>query len=149
MPLPKLDRTPDSQRSRTMRAVKSANTTPELVVRRIVHGLGRRYRLHHKGLPGKPDLVFAKDRRALFVHGCFWHGHDCKRGARTPKTNQAYWRAKIARNIARDAAVRQTLEDDGWRTFVVWECETRDRAALKDRLADFLQVTPADRKDCP
>jgi len=142
MPLPKLDRTPDAQRRKTMRAVKSKDTKPEMIVRRIAHGLGRRFRLHRKDLPGAPDLTFARDRRVIFVHGCFWHGHDCKRGARTPKTNNAYWSAKIARNRARDAAALTQLRDDGWRALVVWECETRDREILRQRIADFLDASP-------
>lgn len=145
MPLPKLDRAPDAQRRKTMRAVKAKNTGPEMLVRRIAHGLGRRFRLHRNDLAGKPDLVFARDRRAIFVHGCFWHGHDCKRGARTPKTNRAYWQAKIARNVARDADALAALADRGWRTLVVWECETRDGAALEARLAAFLKPEDSDR----
>jgi len=138
IPLPKLDQAPDAQRRRTMAAVKGKDTKPERVVRRIAHGLGRRFRLHRKDLPGTPDLVFARDRKAIFVHGCFWHGHDCKRGARTPKTNRAYWEAKIARNVARDRAAIQALEAAGWTPLVVWECETRDVEALTARLRRFL-----------
>lgn len=147
MPLPKLDQRPDAQRSRTMRAVRSADTKPEMIVRRLVHGLGRRYRLHAKDLPGKPDLTFRRDKRAIFVHGCFWHGHDCPRGARTPKRNAAYWQAKIARNRSRDAETLGLLATAGWRTLVIWECETRDRDALAHRLAGFLGVRPPDRKN--
>src|ERR1700735_5319447 len=88
----------ESTRSSTMRAVKSKDTRPEMHVRRIVYALGYRYRLHRKDLPGKPDLAFIGRRKAIFVNGCFWHGHDCPRGSRAPKTNQAYWTAKISRN---------------------------------------------------
>lgn len=137
-PLPKLDQAPDVQRRRTMAAVKGKDTKPERVVRQIAHGLGRRFRLHRKDLPGSPDLVFARDRKAIFVHGCFWHGHDCRRGARTPKTNRAYWEAKIARNVARDRAALLALEAAGWTPFVVWECETRDQETLRARLDRFL-----------
>ena len=140
MLLPKLDRAPDAQRRRTMRAVKAKDTKPEMIVRRIAFGLGRRFRLHRKDLPGAPDLVFARDRRLIFVHGCFWHGHSCKRGARTPKANRAYWEAKIARNVARDSATLARLDAMEWRTLVVWECETRDRTTLTARLAKFLDV---------
>lgn len=140
MALPKLDRQPDAQRRHAMRAVRSADTKPEMVVRRMVHGLGRRYRLHAKALPGSPDLTFARDRRVIFVHGCFWHGHDCPRGARTPKTNRAYWTAKIAGNVSRDAAALSALAELGWEARIVWECETRDAAALRRRLAAFLNV---------
>ncbi len=147
MPLPKPEKAPDAERSRTMRAVKAKDTAPELRVRRIAHALGRRYRLHAKGLPGKPDLAFARDMKAIFVHGCFWHGHDCARGARTPKTNRAYWEAKIARNVARDRTALAALAERGWRTLVVWECETRDAAALTERLANFLAAPRDDRSD--
>src|SRR4051812_6220955 len=94
--------TTDQIRSATMRAGKSKDTLPEIEVRRFVYGLGFRYRLHRADLPGKPDLAFSRLKRVIFVHGCFWHGHDCARGARRPKTNQDYWNGKIAKNRARD-----------------------------------------------
>jgi DNA mismatch endonuclease (patch repair protein) len=124
-----------------MRAVKSADTTPEIAVRAAVCelGFGRRYRLNRAGITGKPDLAFSALRKVVFVHGCFWHGHACKRGARMPKTNAAYWRAKIARNVARDAATRAALKREGWTTLTIWECETRDDDALKRKLARFLR----------
>ena len=129
------------KRSAVMRAVKSRDTAPELAVRAVVCELGyaRRYRLNGAQLPGKPDLVFGAMRKAVFVHGCFWHGHDCKRGARQPKDNANYWRAKIARNVARDGASLKTLKQDGWAPLVVWECETRDRDTLSRKLAKFLR----------
>lgn len=128
------------KRSAVMRAIKSENTSPERTVRAVVRelGYGRRYRLNSPGLPGKPDLVFGALRKAIFVHGCFWHGHDCKRGARAPKDNASYWRAKFERNRARDAAALEALSAAGWSTLVVWECETRDGAALSKKLAEFL-----------
>jgi DNA mismatch endonuclease (patch repair protein) len=131
------------QRSAVMRAVKSHDTGPERIVRECVRGLGlaRRYRLGGRGLPGKPDLVFSALRKAIFVHGCFWHGHDCKRGARAPKDNANYWSQKIARNRARDADVLRTLKRDGWSALVVWECETRDTQALEKKLSHFLGRT--------
>src|ERR1700719_94774 len=101
-------------RRRTMQAVKSKNTAPELLVRSLAHRMGYRFRLHRKDLPGKPDLVFPGTRKAIFVHGCFWHGHDCARGARVPKTNRDYWRAKIARNRARDLKTLAVYEAMGW-----------------------------------
>lgn len=110
------------KRSAIMRAVKSENTAPERVLRTALHRLGYRYRLHVKHLPGKPDLVFPKHRVVIFVHGCFWHGHDCKRGARQPKTNAAYWREKIARNKERDASHDKKLKEMGWRVITIWEC---------------------------
>jgi DNA mismatch endonuclease (patch repair protein) len=125
-------------RRRTMRAVKSKNTRPEMTVRRLVHGMGFRFRLHRKDLPGKPDIVFPSRRSVIFVHGCFWHGHNCRRGARIPKTNMEYWVPKLERNRARDKAHREMLEAEGWRVLVVWECETKDTATLSARLQEFL-----------
>jgi DNA mismatch endonuclease, patch repair protein len=129
------------KRSAVMRAVKSSDTTPERAVRAAVRaaGFARRYRLHGAHLPGKPDLVFTSLRKVVFVHGCFWHGHDCKRGARQPKDNAAYWRGKIERNRVRDAESLRALNRDEWSALVVWECETRDEAALTRRLATFLK----------
>lgn len=128
------------QRSAVMRAVKSTGTAPERIVRRAVCALGfrRRYRLNGAHLPGKPDLVFPAARKAIFVHGCFWHGHDCKRGARKPKDNAAYWSAKIARNRARDAGHVIALRHAGWAALTLWECELRDAAALSRKLSRFL-----------
>ncbi len=124
-----------------MRAVKSRDTGPELKVRAAVRALGyaRRYRLNGAALPGKPDLVFGAMHKAIFVHGCFWHGHDCKRGARQPKDNADYWRAKIARNVARDLATLKALKQAGWSPLVIWECETRDNDALACKLKAFLR----------
>jgi DNA mismatch endonuclease (patch repair protein) len=129
-----------AKRSEVMRAVKSESTAPERAVRAAVRRLGyaRRYRLHNAHLPGRPDLVFSSLRKVVFVHGCFWHGHDCTRGARQPKDNAGYWRAKIERNRERDAGVLAALSRRGWSTMVVWECETRDGAGLSRSLAAFL-----------
>ncbi len=124
-----------AQRSAVMRAVKSKDTAPELAVRRAAHALGLRFRLQRADLPGKPDLVFPRHRVALFVHGCFWHGHDCPRGARMPQTNRAYWEAKIGRNMARDKAVAAALRKLGWTPRILWECETRDTEKLSRRIA--------------
>jgi len=128
------------KRSAIMRAVKSTNTAPERAVRDAARAAGyaRRYRLNGAHLQGKPDLVFSSLRKVVCVHGCFWHGHDCKRGARQPKDNAVYWRAKIARNQTRDRAALKALRADGWSALVVWECETREPAALTRRLAAFL-----------
>ena len=117
-------------RSRIMRAVKSANTRPELVVRRAAHAAGLRFRLYRSDLPGKPDLVFPGRRAVLFVHGCFWHGHHCARGARMPEANRDYWLEKIARNQARDRSSLAALKKLGWNAHVIWECETRDPQRL-------------------
>lgn len=123
-----------------MRAVKGKDTGPEMLVRRMLHRDGYRYRLHRRDLPGCPDLAFIAKRKAIFIHGCFWHGHGCARGARVPKTNTEYWTAKIARNRKRDADARTRLRVDGWDVLVVWECEIR-RTSLHRRLVRFLERT--------
>jgi len=133
---------PPEKRSSVMRRVKARDTTPELAVRKALTKLGARYRLHRKDLPGNPDIVLAGRRLALFVHGCFWHGHDCARGARVPKQNRDYWLAKVARNRTRDAASRDKLTALGWRVETIWECELKDSAALQHRLAYLLQCHP-------
>ena len=122
------------KRSAVMRRVKGRNTTPELKVRKALTHLGARYRLHRKDLPGNPDIVMPGRRLALFVHGCFWHGHDCARGARVPKQNRDYWVAKVGRNVARDAKSRAALADRGWRVETIWECELKNAEALETRL---------------
>lgn len=121
-----------------MSRVRSRDTSPERLVRRLLTDLGYRYRLHRRDLPGNPDFAFIGRRKAIFVHGCFWHGHDCKRGAREPKANADYWRDKIVRNRARDAAVLERLGDSGWSALTLWECELRDREAVSARLRAFL-----------
>lgn len=130
------------QRSAVMRRVKGRDTGPELTARRILHAAGVGYRLGGGGLPGRPDLVMKGRRTAVFVHGCFWHGHDCPRGGRKPKANAAYWIAKIERNRTRDAATRSALQAAGWRVVTVWECGMKgpdfaDRlvAAVRDQAA--------------
>jgi DNA mismatch endonuclease (patch repair protein) len=129
---------PPEKRSAVMRRVKGKDTTPELVVRKALTALGARYRLHRKDLPGKPDIVMPGRRLALFVHGCFWHGHDCARGSRVPKQNRDYWVAKVERNRARDARSREALTALGWRVETIWECDLKDAAALNQRLAALL-----------
>jgi len=126
------------KRSAVMRRVKSRDTTPERQVRRLLWAQGVRYRLHRRDLPGKPDIVLTGRRLAIFVHGCFWHGHDCARGARVPKANRDYWLGKVGRNRARDVAARAALEAAGWRVEVIWECELKDRAALEARVREWL-----------
>ena len=132
-------------RSSIMRAVKGRNTGPEMTVRRLLHDLGYRYRLHRSDLPGKPDLAFPSRRKVVFVHGCFWHGHSCARGARVPKTNSSYWTAKIAGNAARDVLNRARLEGMGWEVLSVWECELKDPARLEAFLTRFLESASAKR----
>lgn len=121
-----------------MQAVRSKNTRPELLVRRLLHANGYRYRLHSKKLPGCPDLVFPSRKKVLFIHGCWWHGHDCQRGSRIPKTNVVYWTRKIIRNRNRDANSQKLLEAEGWKVFAVWECELNDAASALTQLARFL-----------
>lgn len=121
-----------------MALIRSKDTAPEMAVRRLAHALGYRHRLHCADLPGKPDMVFPSRKAVVFVHGCFWHGHDCKRGSRKPKANAEYWRTKIERNAARDGATAAALEAMGWRSLVIWECELKDPAAVTQRLRDFL-----------
>lgn len=130
--------TVDSQRSRTMRAVKSCDTTPEMFVRRLVYAMGYRYRLHRKDLPGKPDLTFRSRRKVIFVHGCFWHGHECKRGARVPKTHREYWETKIARNKERDSQHNEELQREGWGVLVVWECQIKEAETVAEQIKCFL-----------
>ena len=134
-------RTPD-QRRRIMQSVGTRNTLPELIVRRAVHALGFRFRLHRKDLPGTPDLVFPRLRKVIFVDGCFWHGHQgCRKGA-LPKSRVEYWEPKIRRNIERDKEVRSLLRDSGWDVLTIWQCETKETETLGSRLKDFLWSTP-------
>ncbi len=122
-----------------MQAVKSKNTGPELLVRRLLHANGYRYRLHSNKLPGCPDLVFPGRKKVVFVHGCWWHGHDCTRGSRIPKTNIDYWTKKVFRNRTRDLASRKQLQSEGWTVLVLWECQLRDEALILKRLVRFLR----------
>lgn len=126
-------------RSRIMRAVKSRDTSPELTVRRLLHAMGYRFRVHRTDLPGNPDIVLSGRQKVLFVHGCFWHGHKCPRGDRVPKTNRDYWIRKIARNRERDIAARVALEKSAWQVGVVWECEIKDRRSVERQLRRFLR----------
>jgi DNA mismatch endonuclease (patch repair protein) len=122
-----------------MQSVRSKDTTPELVIRRLAFALGYRFRLHRRDLPGSPDIVFVKQRKAILVNGCFWHGHDCQRGSRQPKTNLAYWGPKIERNRERDHSTLASLAAAGWSVLVVWECELKDRDRLASSLTTFLE----------
>lgn len=133
-----MDRISAVQRSENMRRIRSAGMKPEMIVRRLVYGLGFRYRLHRHDLPGRPDLVFASRSSVIQVHGCFWHQHPGCKLARMPKTRQAYWKQKLERNRARDANNLRLLEEKGWRVLVIWECETQELEQLKLRVHDFL-----------
>ena len=122
------------KRSAVMARVKGRDTGPELKARRLLRSMGLAYRLHRKDLPGAPDIVLPRAKVAVFVHGCFWHGHDCARGARVPKQNRDYWMAKIDRNRARDLKAQAALDALGWRPLVLWECEMKDEVALAARI---------------
>lgn len=127
------------QRRRNMTAIKSRHTKPEMLVRSIIHRLGFRFRLHDKKLAGKPDIVLAKHKKIILVHGCFWHIHDCKRGNVTPKTNTDYWQNKRFRNVARDKKNLESLENEGWKVLVIWECWTKNLELTENLLIDFLK----------
>ncbi len=134
-----MERTPiDPDRSALMSRVKAKDTKPELCVRRLAHGLGYRYRLHRRDLPGSPDLVFPGRRKALFVHGCFWHRHQGCRTTTMPKTRAKFWQRKFDDNVRRDERVIAALRDLGWDVLVVWECETSDENLLRRTLIEFL-----------
>lgn len=123
---------------RRMARIRKAHTKPELVVRRTAHRLGYRFRLHRRDLPGCPDLVFPRLRKAIFVHGCFWHRHGCTLSGKLPKTRTEYWLPKLARNAERDEQATSALLASGWSVLTVWECETRDPSALEKAVSNFL-----------
>ena len=128
------------ERSKRMSLVRSKDTKPELWVRRLVHSLGYRYRLQARDLPGRPDLVFRPRRKVIFVHGCFWHRHNCQMGNRIPKTRVGFWREKLEGNERRDAAIKRKLCNDGWSVLVIWECQTNPSRldSLASRIIAFL-----------
>lgn len=121
-----------------MRRIRSKDSAPELIVRRIVHGLGYRYRLHARKLPGRPDLVFRPRKKVIFVHGCFWHGHERCIDGHMPKSRKSYWGPKLQGNRDRDLRNQEALRHDGWGVLVIWECETRSPELVVDRVLDFL-----------
>jgi DNA mismatch endonuclease, patch repair protein len=133
-----VDKLTSERRSENMRRIRSKNTKPELKVRCLLHSLGFRYRLHSKDLPGKPDLVFPGRKKIIFVHGCFFHQHKGCIDGRLPKSRPEYWEPKLARNVSRDRINRSKLTRAGWRSLVVWDCETKDLSKLQQRLVDFL-----------
>ena len=128
------ERTISEVRSRNMAAIRGKDTAPELAIRRILHAMGLRFRLHRKDLPGRPDIVLPKHRTVVFVHGCFWHRHENCRHTTTPKTRQEFWQTKFAANVERDRRNQTDLQQLGWRVIVVWECELRQPSDFKERL---------------
>lgn len=132
------------RRSEIMSNIRAKGMKPEMIVRRTIHAMGYRYRLHRKDLPGKPDLVFPARRKVIFVHGCFWHQHadpECKI-ARRPKSNQDYWLQKLERNVVRDADHLTTLKLMGWDVLVIWECEIKKDTDIAERIRRFLDLLP-------
>jgi DNA mismatch endonuclease (patch repair protein) len=121
-----------------MQRIRKTDTKPEMIVRRLVHGMGYRYRLHQSNLPGSPDIVLTRHRKVIFVHGCFWHRHDCADGRKLPKSKPEYWTPKLERNRRRDDANIARLRQLGWRVLVVWECEITNDKRLSETLAKFL-----------
>ena len=135
-----VDKITPEERSRNMRKIRSKNTSPELLIRKIVYSLGYRYRLHRKDLPGKPDVVFFGKKKVIFVHGCFWHQHqnpECKI-ARVPKSKTEYWLPKLQRNVERDQRNKEELMESGWSVLEVWECETKNTSLVVLKVDAFL-----------
>lgn len=134
------DKISPERRSRNMAAIRSKDTSPEVIVRKLLHSIGYRYKLHGPKLPGKPDIVFKTRKKVVFVHGCFWHG--CERpgclDSRRPKSNTGYWTPKLRRNKERDAENAAALKSDGWDVLIIWACETKDQRQLKAKLSRFL-----------
>ena len=135
-----VDRCSPAKRRAIMASIRATNTRPEMAVRRLIHGLGYRFRLHRRDLPGKPDLVLPRYRAVVFVHGCFWHQHDCRVGGRLPASNQAYWGPKLARNVERDRNARCALRQLGWRVLTIWECQV-GQPDLGNQIDHFLRGT--------
>lgn len=133
-----MDTLTPEQRSERMSRVRSKDTKPELTVRRLVHGMGFRYRLHARDIPGQPDLVFPSRRKIIFVHGCFWHRHGTCKNTRWPKSRLDFWKPKLEVNRARDAAIRRTLRQLGWQVLVVWECQLKNPDRTAERISSFL-----------
>ena len=126
------------QRSRNMSAIKSKNTKPEIKVRKVLHSMGYRFRLHSKDLPGSPDIVLPKYKTVIFVHGCFWHRHENCKYASHPKTRKEFWENKFKANVKRDKEIQEKIKNIGWQSVVIWECETKNIDDLKEKLIDFI-----------
>ena len=126
------------QRSRNMSAIKSKNTKPEIKVRKVLHSMGYRFRLHSKNLPGSPDIVLPKYKTVIFVHGCFWHRHENCKYASTPKTRQEFWENKFKANVKRDLEIQEKIKNIGWKYVVIWECEARNIESIEEKIKRFL-----------
>lgn len=135
-----MDKLTQAARSENMRRIRSRNTNPELLVRSLVHRLGFRFRLHRSDLPSKPDLVFSSLRKVIFVHGCFWHVHKGCIDGKIPKSRVEYWKAKLERNVERDRMSRKALRKLGWKSLVIWECETPHKDRLAAKIKRFLSA---------
>jgi DNA mismatch endonuclease (patch repair protein) len=136
--MPRYDPLTKAERSERMSRIRSSDTKPELFIRRLVHGMGYRYRLHARDLPGSPDIVFRSRKKVIFVHGCFWHQHGCRQ-YRQPRTNRDFWESKLAKNKARDRVVREELRKQGWKLLTVWECQLKAVSKLTARIRLFLE----------
>ena len=134
------DKITPQQRSALMSRIRSKDTGPEMTIRQLIYSMGYRYRLHTKDLPGKPDLVFRPKKKVIFVHGCFWHGHNCSRGGRIPKANTEYWSNKLSRNIERDRRNQEALLSLGWEILIIWECDLKDPDKLIFRINRYLSM---------
>ena len=126
------------QRSRNMSAIKSKNTKPEIAVRKLLHSMGYRFRLHRKDLPGSPDIVLPKYKTVIFVHGCFWHRHENCKYASTPKTRKEFWENKFKANVKRDLEIQEKIKNIGWKYVVIWECEARNIESIEEKIKRFL-----------
>jgi len=126
-----------------MSRIRSKDTKPEQIVRRMLHAMGFRFRLHPKHLPGKPDIVLLRHKKVIFVHGCFWHVHGCRVGGKPPATHETFWQTKFSRNVARDKTAIMQLWQEGWQVLVVWECEVLDPERLYETLAAFMATSIA------
>lgn len=140
-----MDRLSSERRSWNMSRIRGRNTRPEMIVRSLLHGLGLRFRLQSRQVPGKPDIVLPKYKTAIFVHGCFWHRHPECRFAYQPKSNQCFWQEKFLRNVSRDEKVSATFEGSDWKQVIIWECELRDREQLTERLRTLF--SPVQHRD--
>jgi len=127
------------QRSYTMSRVHGKDTKTEMLVRRLLYRLGYRYRLQGRDLPGNPDIVFRSKKKVIFIHGCFWHGHDCRSGKKRPKSNEEYWLPKLAKTKARDAQNQEKLLELGWNFLILWECQLKNKDALIEKIRFFME----------